>query len=206
MTSAFFADHILGPDTHTNRPAATAVPYGALYECTTHNLIYRNNAGTWGTWATLAVGLTDPTTTKGDIIGRSSSAIVRKAVGADDAVLAADSSQTDGLAWIAAAKVINAQTGTSYTAVLADAYRRAFLTMSNAAASTFTIPPNSSVAFAVGSVIEGAQLGAGQVTLTPGSGVTLNGTPGLKVAAQYGTFGLLKTATDTWLAYGRLSA
>jgi len=50
------------------------------------------------------------------------------------------------------------------------------------------------------------QLGAGQVTLTPGSGVTINGTPGLKVAAQYGTFGLLKTATDTWLAYGRLSA
>jgi hypothetical protein len=102
------------------------------------------------------------------------------------------------------AVTIQAQTGTSYTLVLGDAPK--FVTMTNASASTLTVPPNSSVAFPVGTIIEGAQLGAGQVTLTPGSGVTINGTPGLKVAAQYGTFGLLKTATDTWLAYGRLSA
>nr|WP_324128882.1 hypothetical protein [Aeromicrobium sp.] len=99
---------------------------------------------------------------------------------------------------------INAQTGTSYTLVLADAGK--FVTMSNASASTLTVPPNSSVAFPVGTVIEGAQLGAGQVTLTPGSGVTINGTPGLKIAAQYGSYALVKTATDTWLAVGRLAA
>ena len=99
---------------------------------------------------------------------------------------------------------INTQTGTSYTLVLADAPK--FVTMSNASASTLTVPPNASVAFPTGTYIEGAQLGAGQVTLTPGSGVTINGTPGLKIAAQYGTFGLLKTATNTWLAMGRLAA
>lgn len=99
---------------------------------------------------------------------------------------------------------INAQTGTSYTLVIGDAGK--FVTMSNASASTLTVPPNSSVAFPVGTVIEGAQLGAGQVTLTPGSGVTINGTPGLKIAAQYGSYGLIKTATDTWLAVGRLAA
>jgi hypothetical protein len=99
---------------------------------------------------------------------------------------------------------INAQTGTSYTLVIGDLGK--FVTMTNASASTLTVPPNSSVAFPVGTCIEGAQLGAGQVTLTPGSGVTLNATPGLKVAAQYGTFGILKTATDTWVCYGRLSA
>ena len=104
----------------------------------------------------------------------------------------------------AAVRDINTQTGTSYTLVLADLGK--FVTMSNASASTLTVPPNSSVAFAVGTVIEGAQLGAGQVTLTPGAAVTLNATPGLKVAAQYGTFGLLKTATDTWLCFGRLAA
>lgn len=103
-------------------------------------------------------------------------------------------------------RTVNAQTGTSYTLVLGDANGGGFVTMTNAAASTLTVPPNSSVAFPVGTVIEGVQLGAGQVTLTPGSGVTINATPGLKIAAQYGTFGLLKTATDTWLAYGRLSA
>jgi 2-keto-4-pentenoate hydratase len=101
-------------------------------------------------------------------------------------------------------RTINAQTGTAYTLVLGDA--GAFVTMTNAAASTLTIPPNSAVAFPVSTFLEGAQLGAGQVTITAGVGVTVNAAPGLKVAAQFGTFGLLKVATDTWLAYGRLSA
>lgn len=103
-------------------------------------------------------------------------------------------------------KTFNAQTGTSYTLVLADGDLGKFVTMSNAAASTLTIPPNSAVAFPIGAVIEGAQLGAGQVTLTPGSGVTLRADPGAKIAARYGTFALVKLATDEWLAMGRLSA
>lgn len=101
-------------------------------------------------------------------------------------------------------RTINAQTGTTYTLVLGDAGK--FVTMSNGSASTLTVPPNSSVAFPVGATIEGAQLGAGQVTLTPGSGVTINATPGLKIAAQYGSYALIKIATDTWLAFGRLAA
>lgn len=101
-------------------------------------------------------------------------------------------------------QTINAQTGTSYTLVLTDAGK--FVTMTNAAASTLTVPPNSSVAFPVGTVIEGAQLGAGQVTLTPGSGVTISAAPGLKATDQNSVFGLIKMATDTWLAFGRLSA
>lgn len=99
---------------------------------------------------------------------------------------------------------INAQVGAAYTLVLGDAGK--FVTMTNAAASTLTIPLNSAVAFPIGTTIDGAQLGAGQVTITPTAGVTISATPGLKVAAQYGTFGLLKTGTDTWLAYGRLAA
>lgn len=101
-------------------------------------------------------------------------------------------------------RAINTQTGTAYTLRLSDAGN--FVTMSNASASTLTVPPNSSVAFPVGSVVEGAQLGAGQVTLTPGSGVTISGAPGLKVAEQFGSFALVKTGTDTWLAVGRLAA
>jgi hypothetical protein len=101
-------------------------------------------------------------------------------------------------------KTINDQTGTSYTLELADGGK--WVRMNNAAASTLTVPPNSSVAFPIGTQIEGNQAGAGQVTITPGSGVTVNAVPGLKVAARYGVFGLMKVATDTWLAYGRLSA
>lgn len=102
------------------------------------------------------------------------------------------------------ASSVNAQTGTTYTLVLADAGN--WVTMNNAGASTLTIPPNASVAFPIGTVIEGAQLGAGQVTIVGGSGVTVNGDPGLKIAAQYGVFGLKKIGTNTWVAYGRLSA
>lgn len=186
-----FKDHILGPDTHANRPAAASTPEGALYVCSTHNLVYRVTSGAWATWATL--------TASGAVLpaGGTAGQVLTKNSGTDyDA----------SFATLASTRTINAQTGTTYTLVLADAARAAFLTMANAAASVLTVPPNSSVAFPVGSIVEGAQLGAGQVTLTPGAGVTINGTPGLKIAAQYGTFGLLKTATDTWLAFGRLSA
>lgn len=99
---------------------------------------------------------------------------------------------------------LNAQTGTTYTLALTD--KGKFVTMTNGSASTLTVPPSTDVAFAVGDTIEGAQMGAGQVTLTAGAGVTLHASPGLKVAAQYGTFGLKKIATDTWVAYGRLAA
>lgn len=102
------------------------------------------------------------------------------------------------------ARDINAQTGTTYTLALKDA--GSFVTMNNAAASTLTVPPDSAVAFPVGTFIEGAQLGAGQVTLTPGAGVTINAVPGPKIAARYGSFALLKTGANVWLAMGRLAA
>lgn len=103
---------------------------------------------------------------------------------------------------------INAQTGTTYTFVASDSVQAgtALVTLSNASAVTATVPPNSSVAFAIGDSIDGAQIGAGQVTLVAGSGVTLNGTPGLKCRAQYSGFTLIKTATNTWLVVGDLSA
>jgi hypothetical protein len=194
MTALRFIDHFLGPDTHANRPAANAVNKGAKYVCTTHGIIYSSDQTAWTTWATLGAAY-DPEAVR-DTIGAALVSGTRVTVTVDDA--------GDTITIASLGTTIDAQTGTSYTLVLADAGK--FVTMTNAAASTLTVPPNSSVAFPVGTVIEGAQLGAGQVTLTPGAGVTINGTPGLKIAAQYGTFGLIKTATDTWLAYGRLSA
>jgi hypothetical protein len=78
--------------------------------------------------------------------------------------------------------------------------------MTNASANTLTVPPNSSVAFATGTTLIVAALGAGQTTLAAGSGVTVNATPGLKLRAQYSAATLVKTATNTWLAIGDLSA
>jgi hypothetical protein len=100
---------------------------------------------------------------------------------------------------------INAQTGASYTAVLTDDGK--LVTVSNASANTFTIPPNSSVAFGIGTQINIAQLGAGTVTITAGAGVTLNsaGTK-LKTDAQYAVATCVKTDTNTWFVVGNLKA
>jgi len=99
---------------------------------------------------------------------------------------------------------INAQTAT-YTAVLADDGK--LCTMSNASANNFTVPPNSSVAFGIGTQLNIAQLGAGQTTIVAGAGVTLNsaGTK-LKLNAQYAVATCVKTDTDTWFVVGNLSA
>lgn len=100
---------------------------------------------------------------------------------------------------------INAQTGTSYTLALSDAGLT--VTLSNASPVALTVPENSSVAFPVGSVIYGRQTGAGQVTIAGAGGVTVNaGGGGLKTLRQWSVFTLEKTATDTWLAYGELTA
>jgi hypothetical protein len=78
--------------------------------------------------------------------------------------------------------------------------------MSVASGNTLTVPPNSSVAFPVGSQIRVLQTNTGQCTLTAGAGVTINGTPGLKLRTQWASATLIKRATDTWVAVGDLSA
>jgi len=100
---------------------------------------------------------------------------------------------------------LNAQTGTSYTAVLADDGK--LITLDNGSAITFTIPPNSSVAFGIGTQINIMQLGAGVATITAGAGVTLRsaGTK-VKTNGQYSVATCVKIATDTWVLVGNLSA
>lgn len=100
--------------------------------------------------------------------------------------------------------LLNAQTGTTYTLVLGDAGK--FVTLSNAAAIALTVPTNASVGFAIGTSVDIVQLGAGQVTVAGAGGVTVNSTPGLKLRAQYSAGTLIKTASDTWLLVGDISA
>lgn len=123
----------------------------------------------------------------------------------DNSTTVATTAYVDAAAKAAASTLsVNAQTGTTYTLVLADAGK--LVTLDNASAVTLTIPPHSSVAFATGTVVNGAQLGAGQVTISPGSGVTVNGAPGLNVGDQYGAFALVYLGSDVWLAMGYLSS
>ena len=100
---------------------------------------------------------------------------------------------------------INAQTGTTYTTVLADDGK--LITADNAASIALTIPPNSSVAYGIGTQINVMQLGVGVVTITAGAGVTLrsNGTK-LKTNGQYAVATCAKIAADTWVVVGNLAA
>ena len=100
---------------------------------------------------------------------------------------------------------LNAQTGTTYTLVLADAHK--LVTQNNASAITTTIPPNSSVAFEIGDQVNLLQLGAGQVTVAAGAGVTIRSEGSkLKLKGQYAAATCVKIDTDEWVLVGNLSA
>ena len=73
----------------------------------------------------------------------------------------------------------------------------------NTSAQSLTIPPNSSVAFPIGTQVQITQMG-GQVTMVAGSGVTLRYTPGLKTRVQYSSITCIKIATDEWILIGDL--
>lgn len=94
---------------------------------------------------------------------------------------------TDGL------RIANAQTA-DYTLVLSDLGKA--VDVNSATAKAVTVPPNSSVAYPVGALIEVHQVGAGAVSLTAGVGVTLEGST--TAPSQGSSLLLRKRATNTW--------
>ena len=86
----------------------------------------------------------------------------------------------------------------SYTCVLADAGK--VVTMDNTSSATITIPPNSSVAYPIGTVISIARINTGSVALTAGAGVTIIGNT--STGAMFAGEQLIcrKRGTDTWIA------
>jgi hypothetical protein len=87
---------------------------------------------------------------------------------------------------------------TNVTAVTADAGAYVRLT---GASATYTIPPNSSVAFAVGTQIDGIGV-AGAMTLIAGAGVTLVKARTLVTVGAGSGWTAIKVATDTWDLHG----
>lgn len=96
---------------------------------------------------------------------------------------------------------INAQTGTTYTAVSGD--KGKLVTMTNASANTLTIPAS---VFSAGDMLHIQQRGTGQTTIAQGSGMTLDSDPGLKIAARYGAATVVFLSASTATVIGRLSA
>ena len=173
-------------------------------------------------------------TAKADLlVGASSGVVDNLAVGTNGQVLTADSAETLGVKWSTAATgdvtltgtqtltnktltapiinlSINANTGTTYTFVLADNGK--LVTSNNASAQTLSIPTNASVAYAIGAQINVAWItGAGQPTIqavTPGTTTIISTgatstAPKLRVVNSVAT--CIKIATDTWLVTGDIA-
>lgn len=98
----------------------------------------------------------------------------------------------------------NAQTGTTYSLVASDQDK--LVTLSNASAITLTVPPS---VFSAGQLVNIQQIGAGQVTLAAGSGVTITSTGATsaapKLRTQYSAATVVCTAANTFTVIGDLS-
>lgn len=98
----------------------------------------------------------------------------------------------------------NRQTA-SYTLVIGDADK--LVEMNSASANNLTVPPNSTVPFAIGTSILLSQYGVGQTSVVAGAGVTIRSISGnLKLSAQYASAALVKIATNEWYLQGSLTA
>jgi hypothetical protein len=146
-------------------------------------------------------------------------------VGSNGTVLTANSASASGLAWTTpdvtltnsatltnktlTAPVINLSINpqtVAYELVLADNGK--MVEVSSASAVTLSIPTNANQAFATGAQITILQTSTGQVTIaaTDAGTTTVNGTPGLKLRAQWSSAVCIKRATDSWVVLGDLVA
>ena len=104
---------------------------------------------------------------------------------------------------------VNAQTGTTYTAVKADGLN-AIVTMDNAAANIFSIPTDATYNFPTGTTLLVYQKGAGVTTIQAvTSGTTTVTSAGAvsaaPVLARYKSAAAIKLAANSWTVVGGIA-
>lgn len=104
---------------------------------------------------------------------------------------------------------VNAQTGTTYTAVKADGLN-AIVTMDNASANTFRIPTDATYNFPTGTTLLVYQKGAGITTInavTSGTTtiVSAGATLAAPVLARYKSAACIKIAANSWVVVGAVA-
>ena len=104
---------------------------------------------------------------------------------------------------------VNAQTGTTYTAVKADGLN-AIVTMDNASANTFRIPTDATYNFPTGTTLLVYQKGAGVTTInavTSGTTtvVSAGATSAAPVLARYKSAACIKIAANSWIVVGAIA-
>jgi hypothetical protein len=91
----------------------------------------------------------------------------------------------------------------TYTLVLGDAGK--LIRCTKATSMSIIIPTNAAEAYSIGQRVDIMQYGAGQVTVTGDTGVTLRATPTNKLRATYSTVSIIKIGTDEWVLAGDVS-
>ena len=115
----------------------------------------------------------------------------------------------DGGAWVEVPRPgivpIRTLTATAHTLELTDT--GSILETTGASAVTITIPPEASVAFETGTLINITQAGSGVATLQADTGVSLNGVTGGSVAldGQWSGAALTRRGADAWVVQGALA-
>jgi hypothetical protein len=100
------------------------------------------------------------------------------------------------------AQTISVQADT-YTLVLGDAGK--LIRCTKATAMSIVIPANAAEAYSIGQRVDIMQYGAGQVTVSPDTGVTLRSTPTNKLRATYSSASIIKIGTNEWVLAGDLA-
>jgi hypothetical protein len=100
--------------------------------------------------------------------------------------------------------IANVQT-TSYTLTADDAIANTVVEMNSASGVVVTVPPNAQPGFMKGNQVRVTQVGAGQITFSPGAGVTLRTPRSLTSRAQWSTVVLRQRATNEWVLEGDLT-
>ena len=164
------------------------------FRSATSNVNTRLGVGSAGQVLTVAAGVPSwATPTTGDIEGVTT--------GTDSGL---SGGATSGTVTLRLKLEFDAETGVTYTLIAANLNQ--LVTLNNASAITLTVPPS---VFSAGDVINIAQIGAGQVTLSQGAGVTINSTGATatapKLRARYSAASIICTASNTFLVLGDIA-
>lgn len=177
---------------------------------TATQILVKNSSTNYDTaWANAPeVGVTSTDSSTVDFSGLGTSASALTASVKRSTTIAGNliTAETDGLS-VSPLVTIIAESTTNRNILASDAYAK-YIRFTNASAKTITAQPNATTAIPVGSVIVFINIGAGNLTITPGSGVTIN-KPSTQtfVLGQYASATLTKVGTDEWdLAGGMANA
>ena len=191
--------------------AVTSLAIGAASASDRRDIVTVNSSGTVSVTAGTACGTAGWTRNSSGLppvkpsIPANSVLLAEVYVAATTTVITTAANIIDKTLIIGVAPIqVTTQSGTTYTLALTDANSE--ILASNASAITVTVPPNSGVAFPIGTVINLTQTGAGKPSFHTAGTPTIN-SPGalLGCRVEYSTISLLKTATDTWQLSGDLA-